>query len=410
MTNYEIMNQGRMIAFDTSASAPSSEALVDSVVSLIQAAERRKRGRKANDLKSFKRAVDYILGDLFKAYKGESSPYAYRAEGKTNFVGSPVGHSTWKAIMPVLVELGYIEYFKGTNHKQYFGEDGYRSGEASRFLATESLISLAESQGINFDTLSDYYFTEMPKNVLKLKASKKWKVKGKELPITESPKTEAISTQVHRINKYLSQQSLTGGLFEGYQRTFNNGDRPNFDWNQGGRLSAVGGGYQQLSGERRGLMLINGEPVVEVDVSASHLSIYVGLMGGTVSTGLDLYSIPDIDRAIVKQYVTISLGKGKLLTKWLEANDVSVDIDEVKQAVCDAIPCFKSLGESGHDWATLQYLEAEALIEAIESLHKKYIPAYGVHDSLIVPVSGERECREALIRAWGARGWPIRLK
>lgn len=409
MTNYEIMNQGRMIAFDTSACAPSSEALVDSVVSIIQAAERRKRGRKANDLNSFKRAVDYILGDLFKAYKGESSPYAYRAEGKTNFVGSPVGHSTWKAIMPVLVELGYLEYFKGTNHKS-FDEGSYLSGEASRFLATDSLISLAESQGINFDTLSEYYVTRMPKIVLKLRASKKWKVKGKELPITESPKTEALSTQVHRINKYLSLQSLSGGSFEGYQRTFNNGDRPNFDWNQGGRLSAVGGGYQQLSGERRGLMLINGEPVVEIDVSASHLSIYVGLMGDNVSTGVDLYNVPDIARAVVKQYVTISLGKGKLLTKWLEGNDDSVEIDEVKQAVCKTIPCFESLGQSGHDWATLQYLEAEAVIEAIESLHKKDIPAYGVHDSLIVPISGRDAAYTALRKAWEIRGWPVRLK
>ena len=68
-----------------------------------------------------------------------------------------------------------------------------------------------------------------------------------------------------------------------------------------------------------------------------------------------------------------------------------------------------SLGESGHDWPTLQYLEANALIEAMESLQAQGIPAYGVHDSLIVPGSREQECREALTRVWKARGWSITL-
>ena len=218
MSDHEARRKGRMIAFNTSACMPSSKALTESVASIIQGAERRKRARRAKDLKSFKQAVDYILGDMLFAYVGESSQYAYRAEGKTNFYGSPVGHTTWKAIMPALIDLGYIEYFKGSNFKNPFDEGRYLSGSASRFLATESLISLAESHGINFDTMSEYYVTEMPRSVLKLRASKRGKLEAKELPIADTHKTEALAAQVHRLNKYLSQQTLTGGCFEGYRR------------------------------------------------------------------------------------------------------------------------------------------------------------------------------------------------
>ncbi|MGY8862678.1 MAG: hypothetical protein ACKVJ2_08600 [Pseudomonadales bacterium] len=407
------MNKDRMIAFNTRACMPSSETLAEDVVSIIQGAEGRKRARRANDLKSFKQAVDYILGDMLLAYVGESSQYAYRAEGKTNFYGSPVGHSTWKSIMSVLIDLGYIEYFKGTNHKNPFDESSYLSGSASRFLATESLVGLAESHGINFDKLSEHYVTEMPESVLKLKASKRGKLDAKELPITETPKTEALAAQVHRLNKYLSKQTLTGGSFEGYRRSFSNGELAGFDWNQGGRLYAVGNSYQHLSGDRRALMQINGEPVVEVDVSASHLSIYMGEMGHRAADGIDLYAIDGLSRAAVKQYIASSFGLGKLITKWsaeAQAEVTAFDVVDVKEAVCGAIPCFVSLADSGLNWATLQFLETEALTAAMQSLHEQDIPAYGVHDSLIVPVTTLEATRNALKNAWQIRGWSIRLK
>ena len=413
MSDHEARRKGRMIAFNTSACMPSSKALTESVASIIQGAERRKRARRAKDVKSFKQAVDYILGDMLLAYVGESSQYAYRAEGKTNFYGSPVGHTTWKSIMPALIDLGYVEYFKGSNYKNPFDEGRYLSGSASRFLATESLISLAESHGINFDTLSEHYVTEMPKSVLKLKASRRGKLDAKELPIVETPKTEALIAQVHRLNKYLSKQTLTGGSFEGYRRSFSNGELAGFDWNQGGRLYAVGNSYQHLSGERRALMQINDEPVVEIDVSASHLSIYMGEMGHRAPDGIDLYAIDGVPRAAVKQYVASSFGLGKLANKWPTTVDVEIvtfDVAVVREAVCDAIPCLVSLADSGLSWATLQFLEAEALIEAMESLHEQDIPAYGVHDSLIVPVTGRDAAHNALKKAWQSRGWSIRLK
>lgn len=398
----------------TTACAPPSDALAYHVADAIQQSESRKRSRTADAIASFNLAVNLILGDLFVSYLQDDSPWAFRSERPLAFSGEAVGYKTWKIIIPALIDLGYVEYHKGNNKKNPFEKGTYLSGLASRFKVTESLVDLAESHGIRFDELSEYYTTAMPKDVLKLKASKRGKLEGEELPIAESLKTRALSVQVHRLNKYLSQQTLNGGSFEGYRRSFSNGELPRFNWNQGGRLYAVGNNsYQQLRSERRGSMHINGEPVIEIDVAASHLSIYMGEMGQRAPDGIDLYAINGFSRAAVKQYIASSFGLAKLINKWPTAADAEVvafDVVNVKEAVCGAIPCLVSLADSGLSWATLQFLEAEALIEAMESLHEQDIPAYGVHDSLIVPVTGRDAAHNALKKAWKIRGWPIRLK
>ena len=409
MRNSKIMNQGRMIGFKTRASASVSKALVQGVIDIIQREESRKRARNAGAQASFEQAVDFILGDLLKAYIGETSQYAYRAEGKTNFYGSPVGHTTWKAVMPVLIDLGYVEYHVGVNHKLPFDVDSYIGGKASRFMATDSLVALAESHGVSLDAVNELYHTELPNTLLILRSDKRGNLRGAKMEFTETEQTQAIINQVKTINEYLSQQTLTGGVFEGYRRTFNIGDASGYNWDKGGRLYAVGSSYQHLSGERRASMAINAEPVVEIDVSASHLSIYVGLMGGEVLGGTDLYDVETFDRSIVKAFITASFGQGKLALKWPKGADIDVDINEVKQAICEVLPCLTDLDHSGHSWATLQFLEAEAIIEAMEALQAVDIPAYAVHDSLIVPDSGADNARAFIRKAWESRGWPIAL-
>jgi len=405
--DYEAMYNARMMGLRTRACTPFSESLANSVQLTIISAESRKRARRADDKESFNLAVDLVLGDLLKAYVRESQ-WAFRATGKSNFVGEPFGYKTWLSIVPILTNLGYIEYRKGSNRMSPFG-DGYVKGSASRFKASDKLIALAKSHGVSVESINDHYATQLPKELLLLKATKRGKVGGASMPVMSNQTTEALRLQVNKINQYLSEQNLSGGDFDGYRRTFNNGDAERFNWNLGGRLYCVGNGYQHLSGERRAAMLINGESVVEIDVSASHLAIYLGLMGHKVPDSTDLYGVEGIAREDVKQFITMSFGQGKLPKKWPNKSNIVVGIDDVREAVCAAIPCFEFLADSGHDWATLLFLVAEAFMEAMESLHKKDIPAYGVHDSLIVPKSGGESARRALETAWSSRGWSLRL-
>jgi hypothetical protein len=65
-----------------------------------------------------------------------------------------------------------------------------------------------------------------------------------------------------------------GGTHRGYRRIFNCGDQEGFDWNKGGRLYSQGeDSYQRLHKDERLKMLIDGQPVVEIDVTASFLTI-----------------------------------------------------------------------------------------------------------------------------------------
>ena len=59
-------------------------------------------------------------------------------------------------------------------------------------------------------------------------------------------------------------------------------------------------------------MTINGQPVAEIDIKASHLAIYSVLMGVSLPEGIDPHSVPGIPRLIVKRIVTAFFNNGHL--------------------------------------------------------------------------------------------------
>lgn len=74
------------------------------------------------------------------------------------------------------------------------------------------------------------------------------------------------------------KHTLRGGSHEGYIRIFQNDDDPHFRWNMGGRLYSqhFTESYQVLSPAKRAAMTIN-EPVAEIDIRASYLTIFLAL-------------------------------------------------------------------------------------------------------------------------------------
>jgi hypothetical protein len=87
-----------------------------------------------------------------------------------------------------------------------------------------------------------------------------------------------IEDQVKELNLFFAQQKLRSGSHHGYVRVYNNGDNPRFHWNMGGRP------YSQHftdSGDEWLKMTINGEPVAEIDIRASYLTIFLSLHGSS---------------------------------------------------------------------------------------------------------------------------------
>ncbi len=99
-----------------------------------------------------------------------------------------------------------------------------------------------------------------------------------------------------------------------------NGDDPKFNWNMGGRLySHSESNYQQMDSADRLRMTINEEPVCEIDIRASYLTIFHAWYGERLDAANDPYDFPELGpeaRDVVKMWVTASFGSNAPITKW----------------------------------------------------------------------------------------------
>src|ERR1700675_3058858 len=96
---------------------------------------------------------------------------------------------------------------------------------------------------------------------------------------------------------------------------------PFFDWNLGGRLYShrFTDSYQVRSADVRAAMTINGEPVAEIDIRASYLTIFLSLHGIQLDTESDPYELEGLglsDRSAVKAWMVATFGNTKPIRRW----------------------------------------------------------------------------------------------
>ena len=68
--------------------------------------------------------------------------------------------------------------------------------------------------------------------------------------------------------------------------------------------------------KNRRLMLINGKPVVEIDINGSFLRILHSLLGEQLKDKDDIYAITGINRRLIKSWVTATLGHTGFHKRW----------------------------------------------------------------------------------------------
>ena len=151
--------------------------------------------------------------------------------------------------------------------------------------------------------------------------------------------------------------------------------------------------FQTLKKQERSKILINNIKTKEVDIKASHLTIFHALLRVQIKNE-DPYYIKDMHRDIVKEWVNISLSnckycnrwpalvKQRLLTKGHQLKKLSAK--EVGKTILKNIPILQKLNTGTSGWAFLQFVESDILVEALISLKELDITALPVHDSLIV--------------------------
>jgi len=299
-----------------------------------------------------------------------------------------------------------VEKMIGGNRKNIFATDATKSfnpGIATRFKVTDAFLGVCQSHGLELAKVKKHFKRRPSLKEIRLKASSSRslgrKLSGRAMTVEQTDATEAIRGRLLEVNRFLVEQNYKGTEFYGLRRIFNEGDHPSFNWNQGGRLYGVGeDNYQLLKKAQRRKIKINGEAVVELDINASYLRILHGLRGFPLPTLNDIYAITGLSRALVKAWVSATLGHTTFHRAWpprsladLKKAGVVVGSKMTYPGLMPKVlahfPVLQDWPDCGVRWSSLMYEEAEAMMSTMETLRYEGVAALPVHDSLIVPKS-----------------------
>lgn len=416
------------------ARTAEARALTDAVFTAIEAAETgRTYARGAAQATKLERAVGAFLGDLLAARMApKADGWASRALAKKQFSRQPVSHAHFMPVRKGMEALGLIETEPGfRTYGPSFNDPNkleHRGGRVTRYRATEKLTAMAEAHGVSRAEALAHFSVGTPEDPIVLKTHKarhyaeNYEEGGDSMEITPSPQVGKLRADVERLNAFLDQRVIRGGVHRGYERIFSNGDVRGFAWDQGGRLYSVGGGYQRMDEDARRRMTIDGSPLCEIDVHASFLTIAHGLSHEPLSIGpdQDLYVLEGLPplalagvseeasrkalRTAVKLYAAQMWGAKKHPARWskdaqkafrkaagLRAAKASmqhvVPIEAVRDALLDKYPLLRRWNTQPIGWATLMWIESSAVLDTMLMLiDDGAVPSLAVHDALLVPV------------------------
>lgn len=317
------------------------------------------------------------------------------------FTGLHISYRGFSDCVHGLRVAGLTDYEKG--EKDWKGDKSF----ATRSKANADLLAYAAGYGITPANLIDH-FEHLPAaasipDPIVLKTAKTYIKEGVRMRFDRNHSTAIrYAEQVDFINAYWAKQRLTNATHYAFQRVFARGDIDGANLDKGGRLYGIGGStLQGMPAEERKAILINGEPTVEVDVKASHITILHRLTNTPMPNRPDLYDFSDFPRAVIKAFITASLGYGAFHADWPEETVETAkrkskdkldlqkyDFNAVKEATLIAIPLLQDWPNCKIRWGDLQFRESEPMIASVVELATVYdIPAYPIHDSLRVPVS-----------------------
>jgi hypothetical protein len=434
-------DDARYAALGSRAHSYQARSLVDTVTDLVAGhelaagARTNKRKKKQPALTS---AVERLLADLLLAQISEkANGYVYRSMRPEGFTESDVSYRLFKALVDALVDLGLLEQHKGYQAwGEPFGARVPLRQKATRFRATRKLLRICDQHGVRAVDFHHHFLIPLPENPLQVRPMSRRneygdKIRGKPMRFERTAHTERLEHQLKELNAFFDTFELRGGIHRGYIRVFNNGDHSKFNWNMGGRLYSYGeGNYQQMERADRLRMTINGEPVCEIDIRASYLTIFHALYGEPFDATNDPYDVLGLGpeaRDVVKMWVTASFGNNAPITKWPKELVAKYrertgkrlgkrySAAKIGENVIKRFPLLIRLGEivDGRErgWAELMHVESEAMLSTMQLLMngRKKIPSLAVHDSIIVPISSWNDATIDLAH-WYHRvtnAWPV---
>ena len=226
----------------------------------------------------------------------ETNQWSFHEMYPAVFSDLSVGYNLFRSIVKILSNARLIVVAKGRNHKPFEFEGGvsmFMAGLATRFQLTSNLIDLASAFDISKGSYQDHFVTQLPRKVIEVRQAKKdGESSGRKTKPKQTKRLLEIEEQLKTIDEFTSTFTFEGMRFNGFRLLFNQADRPDFDYNHGGRLYHPDGqGYIGMPKDRRSQIKINGESVFEIDINASDLTIMDGLKQQLIPNIEDIYAI-----------------------------------------------------------------------------------------------------------------------
>lgn len=411
LNNVSTDTEDRYMSLSYTANTIESVKLVDHLAKSIHSTLDKLYG-VTNKLRQ---AVAAILADLLSIANQPDDQLLYRPRGVADFKGQRIGYRPCIDALNGLVTLDLLHHRPGI----WLGSHRQGEGDTARYRAKPAFLELALRYGITPGNWRSH-FTPAPRPcamahpVIVRGKRQIWEQedKGRKLPIIKTdPAYIAAVEQVNRINAYMAPQLITGCKHDGFIRIFNHGDQDGFAYNMGGRLysKASGVSYQNMEKHHRHDMRINGEPVVELDLRASFLTILYAQRGIAPDPLIDPYTFGPIPREVIKAWIAMTLGYDRFHSNWsdetvekmIEDEGINLrkayGIDAFRAAVIDEHPILHGWPNSTVRWQNLQYLESSAIIDAVEELGLYHgITALPLHDALLVQRSNIDTASEVL--------------
>ena len=310
--------------------------------------------------------------------------------------GYPVTLNVVHTVQKAMIKKGWL-----TEVPNQISRDGY----AKRWLVSNKLISRLRKNLEWEDVLPDRPKLTKAQTVKikQRKLSKYLRINGYRLPERQigRQQLEDLRNEVHLVNQLAFEHTFTGLLtikgepktFRGFNRTFIH------DLNGSGRTY---GGCEQMKEKDRLNILIDGEPVVEIDIAACQPTIlWSRFIRGQrkphepVPQARDFYADVVVntdhllDREQVKAVITKALGNASFPRhRWPYGMKVKGHKwKDVANEFITAMPFLDLLEPVKEDSFTLQHTEAQIIFLTMYRLYKfKNVPCLPVHDAIVVPL------------------------
>lgn len=400
----------KMAALDHKAVSPEAIALREDLLPELEEVLRasktgRSRAPSASERAGQVSTLDALLADLIKGTANtEAHGFVFRSFNRQAFslegcLATDRAYvwifDAMKVLKLIDVRLGFQEY------DDFDGERYVAKRKATRLRATPALLKRAIEKGITTEDFDTHYqrCQLANSNPVVIKNSKHESMPLSDVALRDPDALQIAIEEVERINAIYARHEFEDMPKPFVRRVFNNGNKPGFELNKGGRLYTD---FQKLPSATRHQFLINGEPVVELDIRSSHLTILYHLTKTPLPEG-DLYEILGLPREVIKGMIAAMMGRGSChIARWTkpfkESLAKALDVSEfepkdlgvhhrapdLSAAIAEQRPPLKQLSDD-LNWADLQYLESQVLIRTILELGEEHnIPALPVHDALIV--------------------------